>query len=155
VAVTIAEFGAKLERLVDGSSMRRVMAKAGQAGKKAALGAAADDLGGDRRFSNMRRKTALSAGYDDLGDTRVQINFRPAGLWKLAEDGRRKSGKIRPRGRSNGRRRAVMTPLGPRASSSYGPSRGLGTFTDANKDARREVPKAASTAFRDEIGRLF
>jgi hypothetical protein len=149
MASDLAAFGAKLEKVVSGQAMRRVMSKAGAAGKKAALDAAADDLG-DRRFSGMRRKVALSAGYDDLGDTRVTINFRPAGLWKLAESGRHSSGPIRPRGG-----RAVMTPQGPRAVSSYGSSAGLNTFTDANKDARREVPKAAAAAFRAEVGRVL
>jgi hypothetical protein len=150
MADDLAAFGAKLEQVVSGRSMRSVVSKAGAAGKKAALDAAADDLGGDRRFSGMRRKVALSAGYDAAGDSRATINFRPAGLWKLAEDGRHRSGPIRPR-----RARAVMTPQGPRASSSYGASRGLNTFTDANKDARREVPKAAAKAFYAEVGRVF
>jgi hypothetical protein len=150
MANDLAAFGAKLEQVVSGTATRRVMAKAGAAGKKAALDAASDDLG-DRRFSGMRRKVALSAGYDAVGDTRITINFRPAGLWKLAESGRRSSGTIRPRRGG----RAVMTPQGPRASSSYSSSRGLNTFSDANKAARRDVPKAAAKAFYAEVGRVF
>lgn len=155
----LADFGRRLSTLTDSAATGRIANKAGMAGKKAAMDAAADDLGGDRAFSGMRRRVQLSAGYDDAGQGRVQINFRPVGLWKLAEAGRRRSGPIYPRAGSRKglgvtKGRAVRTPEGPRARSSFKPSRGLNTFSDAVKDARREVPKAAAEQFRDEIRRV-
>ncbi len=148
MANDLAAFGARLAQVVDGSAKARIMNKAGMAGKKAALEAASDDLGGDRSFSGMRRKAPLGAGYDVEGDL-VRVNFRPAGLWNLADKGRRSSGPIRPR-----KKRAVLTPQGPRARSSYGPSRGLGTVRDAFKKAHRDVPKAAAQQFHAEVARV-
>jgi hypothetical protein len=146
----LADFGRRLEGIVDTGAKSRIMNKAGAAGKKSALDAAADDLGGDRAMSNLRKGRArLSAGYDaGIGATTV-IKFR--GPWKLANDGRRASGAIWPKAR--GGKRAVMTPMGPRARSSYHPSRGLNTYDDAVKDARREVPKAAFRQLQAEIAK--
>jgi hypothetical protein len=148
----LGDFGRRLVGVMSGASMSRIQNKAGAAGKKSALDAAADDLGGDRAMSNLRKGRArLSAGYDaGIGATTV-INFR--GPWKLANDGRRASGAIWPKAR--GGKRAVMTPQGPRARSSYRPSRGLGTYDDAVKDAQREVPKAAFRQMQAEIARVI
>ena len=148
----LAAFGKRLGDVVDGDAQRRMLNKAGAAGKKSALDAAARDLGGDRSFSGMRRRTKLNAGYDLRGDSEVVINFRPAGLWKLASEGRRRSGAIVPRKR--GGKKALMTPHGPRARSSYGRSRGSHTFDDAVRDAQREIPKAAFRQFQDEVRKV-
>jgi hypothetical protein len=148
VADEFGDFGRRISEIVSPGSTKRILDKGGMAGKKAALDAASKDLGSDRAFSNWRRKVSLSAGYDGAGGSRVQINFRPAGMWRLAERGRQGSGKIRPR-----RGQAVRTPDGLRASSSYGRSRGLNTFTDAVQEAEHEVPKAAAAQFRHEIAR--
>lgn len=152
MANELADFARRVVSITDPASLRRINTKAGMAGKKSALDAAAESLGGDRQFSGMRRKVALSAGFDLNGADSVKVNFRPAGLWRLADQGRRSSGAIRPRKR--GGKRALLTPAGPRASSSYGPSRGLNTYTDAVKDARRSVPKAAAAQFRAEVARV-
>lgn len=149
----------QLEDLASGAANARITQAAGAAGKKSALDALTHDLGGDRRFSGMRRKTALNVGFDAEGGSATVLKFRPAGLWILAESGRRQSGSIYPRGgRGKGkgavRGRAVLTPSGPRASSSYGPSRGLHTFTTAVSDARRTVPDAAAKAIAVEISKF-
>jgi hypothetical protein len=71
----------------------------------------------------------LRAGFDYSGATEIKVNHRPGSVWSLMDQGRRSSGPIYPRigGRRNRRRtvkgRAVMTPYGPRASSSYGSAR--------------------------------
>jgi hypothetical protein len=150
MANELTQFGKRLESLVDGSANRRVLTAAGTAGKKSALDAARADLGGDMAMSNLRRGRAkLSAGYDFEGDSTVAINMR--GPWRLADQGRRASGKIAPkRGR-----KAVRTPFGPRRSSSYGPSRGLDTYQDAVRDAEQSVPKAAAEQFFDEVARVM
>jgi len=144
----LASFGRRIENIVSPAALERMAAKAGAAGKASALDAATHDLG-DRRFSGMRRKAALGAGWDDIGGGQVAINFRPAGLWRLAESGRKGTKPIRPR-RASGRR-AVLTPDGPRARSTSKPSRGLNTYTDAVRDARRSVPKAAAKQFTAEV----
>lgn len=139
----------KVEQVTDPAVLKRMANKAGQAGKKAALDAASDALGGDRKFSGWRGKPALSAGYDVDG-TSVDINFRPPGLWRLAEEGRKKSGEIRPK-----RKRAVRTPDGARGGSSYGRSRGQKAYTQAVRTATKTVPEAAHEQFLDEIRRVI
>jgi hypothetical protein len=161
-----SEFGAvtdwinKVEKVTDPAVTKRCLSKAGQAGKKSALGAASDALGGDRKFSGWPGKPALSAGYDEAGDSSVDINFRPAGMWRLAEEGRKASGTIYPK---SGRRkgggavygRALRTPDGPRAASSFSRSRGTKAYTAAVKDASKTVPEAYHDQFVDEIRRVL
>jgi hypothetical protein len=161
-----ARWSAKLGKLSDPSTFRRALAKAGEAGKKSALEAAAHDLGGDRKMRNLRGG-ALNVRVDEQGLTKVVLNF--TGPWNLAESGRKKSGQIWRRGahvtkggRSTTRRGsakrfngAVRTPDGPRARSSYGPSRGLKTASEAKRKARTSVPKAYHGQFVNELGRIF
>lgn len=159
MADSLLAFAAKMERLTDPATIRRVTTAGARAGKEAGQSAAAADLGADRRFSGMRRKASLNVGYE-VAATEARLSFRPAGLWMLAESGRRNSGRIYPRrgGRKGDAavgRRAVRTPQGPRARSSYGRSRGLGTFKDAVKLAERRVPKAAHGQLVVEIGRTM
>jgi hypothetical protein len=169
----------KVGTITDDASISRVVRAAGVAGKKAALDAAADKLGGDRKFRNFKGKPALNAGYDQSGTSQVVINFRPAGLWKLAESGRHSHGEIFPKRAGNkgrrrvaksaigraggiaainaasGTRRAVSLPDGEaRAHSSYGPSRGLKAYTDAEKKAQQTVPKAAHEQWVQEIAKV-
>ena len=147
----LEDFGRRLAQFTDPATLSRIVNKGGMAAKKSALDAASRSLGPDRAMSNLRRGRAkLNVGYDELGGTKIAINLR--GPWKLAEGGRRKSGKINPKRRSGNR--AVKTPMGPRARSSYGPSRGLGTTTAAVRDAEREAPKAAFRQVQDELRRL-
>lgn len=159
MADSFAEFAARLGKLDDPATLKRIAAKGGDAGKRAALRAAVDSLGGDRRFSGMRRASPLNAGYDDAAGSSVAINLRPAGLWVLAQQGRRRSGPIYPRngsrkGSGPRRGRAVRTPYGPRARSSFRPSRGLGTVEDAMRMMKDDVPRAAAEQFRQEIARI-
>jgi hypothetical protein len=150
----LTAFANRIEKLTDPAMLHRVVQAGGLAGKKAALDAAARELGGDRSMSGLRRKAALGAGFDRSGATEVTINFRPAGLWILASRGRQSSGEIRPRARG-GKRALAGGGFGPVARSRYGPSRGLDTFDDAVKQARRDVPKAAAKQFFIEVGSVF
>jgi hypothetical protein len=149
----LAAFGDKIEKLLDPAALGRVVQEGGMAAKAAALEAAARDLGGDRSFSGMRRKAPLGAGFDRTGATSVVINFRPAGLWRLASQGRRSSGAIKTRGRG-GKRALAGGSFGPVARSRFGPSRGLDTYDDAVKKSQTTVPKAAFRQFTFEIARV-
>lgn len=151
----LTSFAQRVAAITDQSSLVRIVRAGGMAGKKSALEAAAADLGGDRSMSGLRRKAALGAGFDFTGGTEVTINFRPAGLWLLASQGRRSSGQIRPRGRRGRKRALAGNGFGPVARSRYGPSRGLNTFDDAVVGARREVPQAAFKQFQSEVGRAL
>lgn len=156
----LVDFERRMFATVNGEAMRRIGRQAGFAGKDAAFDAARDKLGADRRMSGMRRKVPLGAGFDQPSPTVVALNFRPAGLWSLADQGRKKGGTIYPRRnnrktRSGTRGRAVMTPMGPRYSSSYGPSRGTGVFRLAAARARRDVPNAAFRQLQNELRRAI
>lgn len=173
---TIRKWSANLEQAVSGEAVKRILIKAGTAGKKAALDAAGDTLGGDRKFSHWRGKPALSAGFDVSGPSEVTVKFRPPGLWKLAESGRKNSGDIYPRSGS-GRgtkgsgqkfRRAVTSFTHGQhapaikfsngdyvAHSRYGRSRGVKTYSRATKKASTTVPKAAHEQFVAEVGKVL
>lgn len=125
---------------------------AGAAAKEAAFGAAERDLGSDRTFSGFNRKNArLDAGYD-LTDNGVVLNLRPAGLWNLANYGRRagtgktKGGRVYPRKGRGGGSAVLNTPWGPRANVKASSSRGLGTLKDAETAIESDVFKAVDRA---------
>lgn len=137
----------KVEKIVDADAQKRIVKAMGEAGKKAALDSARASLGGDRKMRNLKG-AALSAEFDTGGAGDGAVRF--GGPWRLAEEGRRKSGMIRPR-----RKRAVLTQRGPRAYSRYGRSRGLKTYTNAVDKARTTVPKAGHDQLLDEISRAL
>lgn len=145
---TPSAVGRTLITLTNPQSLEQISHAMGLAGKKAAADAVRADLGADLRMSNMRSKAKLSSGYD-IEPHGVTLHLRPAGLWNLADKGRRRSGRIRPR---NGR--ALRTPQGPRALSSYRPSRGLNTIDDALTIMQTEVPKAADKAVAELVAKL-
>jgi hypothetical protein len=155
---SLSAYSARFYELVDDDAMRRISRKAGFAGKDAAFEAARAKLGPDRAMSNFKSgRVRLAAGFDQgVKPTQVIIGHRPAGLWSLADAGRKESGAIFPRnGRRKGTRvrdgRAVMTPAGPRARSSYGSSRGLGVFKMAAAKERDQAPEAAFHQLQAEI----
>ena len=158
-ASMLSGYLAKLESTLDDDARRRIMRAAGGATKAAALSAATDTLGSDRAMSNFKGgRVPLGAGYDEAG-WRLSVNHRPKGVWFLAERGRVRTGPIYPR--RNGRKarlpttgRAVMTPAGPRASSTYRPSRGLRTFTIAAARERDDGTKAAWRQLQQEFRRV-
>lgn len=147
MASELIDFGNRVGNILNPSSLKRINMAAGMAAKVAALEAAASDLGGDRMFSGLGR-APLGAGFDVVGPTRIQLNFRPAGLWMLAERGRRPGKTIVPR-----RARALSTPAGPRARSTTGAWGGKGTFSSAARTAQTLVPKAAFAQFKVEVAK--
>lgn len=149
MAGELIDFGARIARITDPAAMGRVTLAAGMAAKTAALAAAAADLGSDRSFSGLGRKVPLGAGFDEVSWSMIRLNLRPAGLWKLAESGRRGGKVIRPR-----RAGALSTPQGPRASSTVGAWGGKGTYSSAVRAARVAVPKAAFKAFQVEVAKV-
>lgn len=161
VVTSIEDYTRKLYGLVDDDAMRRISRAAGFAGKDAGIEAVTETLGADRAMSNFKGgRVKLGVGFDPgIKATEVVLKHGPPGLWMLADKGRNNSGRIYPR--VNGRKgrgpqpgRAVMTPQGPRAASSYSRSRGLGTLRRAAAKERTAVPKAAFRALQVEIGRV-
>jgi len=145
---TPSAVGRTLITLTNSHSLEQISHAMGLAGKKAAQDAVKADLGGDLRMSNLKGNAKLSSGYEIEGDT-VVLSLRPAGLWNLADKGRRRRGTIRPR-----KKRALRTPAGPRSLSSFRPSRGLHTIDDALKIMETEVPKAADKAVTQLVGSI-
>lgn len=140
----LADLRRDLSRLID---LEPVQHAIGLFGKETALNQAKRDLGGDMAFSGWKSKVRLGAGYD-LG-TPVVLNLRPAGMWFLAEDGRKRRGKIRPKKR--GGKIAVSTPQGARYSSSYTRSRGFKSITKIERNIEKGIVKAAEKGVNDMI----
>lgn len=144
----IASLRKDLTALVDATAREKYSHAAGKAAKDAAGDVARRDLGGDMAMSGMRRKVKLSSGYDLTG-TGLTLNLRPAGLWTLADRGRRRVKPVSPR---KSGAQALNTPWGPRASVKGSTSRGLHTIDDAEKqveqDAFKAVDKAITTRLR-------
>jgi hypothetical protein len=145
---TPSAVGRTLITLTNPQSLEQISHAMGLAGKKAASDAVKKDLGNDLRMSNMKGTAKLSSGYEIEGDV-VVLSLRPAGLWNLADKGRRRRGVIRPR-----RKKALRTPQGPRSLSSFRPSKGLNTIDDAIEIMETEVPKAADKAVAELVGRI-
>jgi hypothetical protein len=141
----LADLRRDLGRLLD--NLEPLQHAVGGFAKEEALDAVRRDLGGDMAFSGWRRKVKLGAGYD-IGKP-VILNLRPAGMWFLAEDGRKRSKKFGPKRR--GGKKAVLTPRGPRANSTSTRSRGLNTLTDTQQAIERGIVKAAEQGMNEII----
>ena len=141
----------EVEDLTSGASFTRIQRYVGGKSKAIALGDAAKDVGGDRSLRNFRGgRVKMGAGWDPTS-TGIAVNFRPPGLWKLVDRGRIRTGPIFPKRRG---KRAVLTPHGPRARSSFKRSRGLNTFTEAKNDIQRQSGHHTDVAIARELRRI-
>jgi hypothetical protein len=153
VAGDLGDLARKLNQVQQGVDNPRVIRAAGMAAKKATLEVARGVSGGDGRLSGWgKRGVKLGAGYDEAGSGRVQINLRPAGVWKVMEDGRRGGKVVRPKRKKV---KAFATPYGPRASFRLGATSGKGAITKAAKESRGEAVKAASREVNQILREVF
>ena len=156
MADTLSSLNADIARLQKELTGDAMMTRVGLAAKKAALEAAAADLGADRAMSGFRRRNAsLNARYDVTSGSAINLELYPKGLWMLANDGRRRlpaGGRIYPRKRGA---KALNTPWGPRASVAASRSKGLGTLADAERNAETEAYKAADRQVEVAIRAVF
>ena len=155
---TFGSVAADLRALFDNSTIDSYRHVAGKAAKEAAADAAKGDLGADMAMSNFRRRVPLKSGYEFEAGTSLVLGLRPAGLWNLADRGRRTEGLIKPRRRGG---KAALDAGFPdkygrplRALSRFGPSRGLGTVDDAEKRIEVDVVKAVDRAVAERVGRF-
>lgn len=149
---------ADLTKFVDDLSDDTLKHVAGKAAKEAAFDVAERDLGLDRAFSGFKRKNARLDGGYDVTDSGVTLNLRPAGLWNLANDGRRAgTGKARggviyaKRNRSGKGGRAMTTPHGVKSAVQTSRSRGMSTLADAEKAVEQDTFKAVDRAIGERI----
>jgi hypothetical protein len=133
------------------SDLEPVQFAMGMEAKDAAHDAIERSVGADRQLSGLGRRARLAAGFD-LGNP-VMLNLRPKGLIMLADKGRTRTTQILPRARRRrgGRRVAVSTPQGPRASAMSRPSRGNPIIEPLLRDLETRVPKAAQAAITDHV----
>ena len=139
-----------LTALVDQSAIDALKHVAGKAGKDAALDVIARDLGSDRAFGGMRRQVPLKVGYDVEAGPSMTFNLTPAGLWVLADKGRRRPRRAYSRRRRDraGRRGGKMVILyGFRISAAPSFWRGFGSIDTATVD----IGKAAFAAIDREM----
>ena len=102
----LADLSRDLSRLLD--DLEPLQHAVGGFAKETAQDEVQRALGNDRSFSGLRRKAALGAGYDTSSP--VILNLRPAGLWFLADEGRKRRKRIFPRTRDG--RQAVISTTG-------------------------------------------
>ena len=151
---SFAEYGAALASTLDEDALTRMSHAAGRAGRDAATHQIKRKLGADQAMSNWKlhkaRNTKVTAGYDLRKPESVDVNMRPKGLVILSTKGRRGYGII-----DTDRYSAVRTPDGPRAYSTWGPSRGTGLLAEAREDMAEDVPKAHQKAYVAELRRAM
>jgi hypothetical protein len=162
----IGSYARRMYDLLDTPTQRAVANAAGRAAKDEAFDAARPTLGGDMVMSRFKSGKVELKIFDTMGKSpgTVVLKHGPAGLWKLADEGRKGTAPIYPRtkkatgGKPAGRTgskalggRAVMTPQGPRSQSRYTPSRGLGTFKRAAAAERRSAPPAGFHELQRQI----
>lgn len=157
----LGAYGKRLQSLTDPPALHRVQTAAGMAVKESTLDVAAQDLGGDRVFSGWRKPIRLGAGFDaELGSSRLTLNLRPVGLWILADKGRQRTGTVYPRtdsdrkGKKAVKGKALLTPMGFRSTTTFAPSRGLGTIGTAQDAAGPAAMSAAGRAITVELARV-
>jgi hypothetical protein len=149
----LGDMARKLNHVAQGIESPRVVRKAGMAAKNASLSVAKDVSGGDGKLSRWGRKgVRMGVGYDEAGPGRVQINYRPAGVWRVMEEGRKGGKIVKPKRRGV---KALNTPYGPRASIKLGASRGKGAITKAVDKSRDEAVKAASSEVKQILREVF
>ena len=147
---SFSAWGAALAGTVDDDALTRMSHAAGKAGKDAANHQIKRALGADQAMSNWKlhkaRNTRVTAGYDLNKPESVDVNMRPKGLVILSTKGRGGYGVI-----DTDIYDAVRTPEGPRANSSWGPSRGTGLLGKAREDMAEDVPRAHNRAYQREL----
>jgi hypothetical protein len=157
-----------LERTLTAAELRPVAGAAGQAAKAVATRTLVEVLGGDMAMSNLTARGGvprrLGVGYDVAADGQaVTVNHRPAGLWVLADDGRKRAGVIFPRSATGrrgkaARRGAALAVPGadrPRSSSRYTASRGTGVLRKAIAREYDAAPEAAADAYTVALRRAM
>jgi hypothetical protein len=146
----------RLGHVFDSGAQKRIVTAGGIAGKKASLLAAAKSLGSDLAMSNFKKgKVKLQVGFDVVSDHEVKMNYRPDGIWILADKGRKRSKTVRRKKKQGGT--FVMPPASPSFRSSFisQPSRGVGTLTDAINAAKEAAPLAAYAQVNIEIAKAI
>ena len=151
MAGELAGLGARLTSIVDPAAQGRIVRAAGMAAKRAALDAAARDVGPERTFSGFKRKVRLNVGFDPIGHTKIELKLRPAGLWALAERGRRGTKRVAVGGRGRRRIGPMVTPYGVKSAFTSKPSRGLNTIDHAVRAGVRDSGRAADRQVQGEI----
>jgi hypothetical protein len=129
----MAEWAAEFGRGVLGTTpSTRIIRASTRAAQRGAQSGAASRIGADMRLSGFKGgRVKLSVRGTPISAREGALDFRPPGLWVLANTGRKAEGDIFPRrgakrgapGKKVTPGRAVRTPEGPRARSSYGPQR--------------------------------
>ncbi|CAN5838328.1 hypothetical protein BH24ACT5_BH24ACT5_04800 [soil metagenome] len=142
MAGELSKAGADIERIFSVASLRRASQAAADVGKTSAEDVADQAIGGGT-FSGMPGRRL--ATVETVRDDGARIDFVPAGLWMLAEQGRRRAvAKVTPRSAAAA---ALRTPWGPRASVKGSTSPGKQALTKAYDRITDAVPEAVGDEF--------
>lgn len=114
------------------TDMRATLTKVGVEGKKLIDREVRKDFGGDLAMSNWRRRrpVKLRSGFEQPADNTLAFNPKPAGLWQVAEQGRRSGSRTR---RRRGGNRQTVT-------KTWGASKGKFTWTRSQRQLVDKTP---------------
>ncbi len=140
MAGELSRAGADIAAIFSPASLARAATAAGADAEKSATDAANETIGGGS-FSGLPGKR-LNTSHTVNGNV-CRVDFVPAGLWLLAELGRRRGpAKIVPI-----TAKALSTPYGPRRSVKGSTSRGKRSLTIAYTKIEQSVPEAVGDEF--------
>ncbi len=134
-----AQMQRKMTRAADEIQRARqtALSQAGMAAKNIGLAEIRSDTG-DGTLSGFKRGGKVGVRYDVQGDT-VSVRMT-GGAAAILERGRQKAKPIRPR-----KKRAILTPWGPRASATGSTTPGHHTFDHTMTRATPRMVTAART----------
>lgn len=112
-------------------------------------------LGADMAFSGWRKRPKLKVGFDLVSDHEARFRGKPAGMWIVAEKGRRAGARAPKKGS-----KILRTPWGPRRYTAARPlivggTAGKAVFTKGSERAQKEAPKRVHVEVRKAIGEVF
>jgi hypothetical protein len=129
------------------ADMRATLVKVGVEGRKIIEKEVRKDFGADLAMSNWRRRkpVKLRVGFEVPKDSLLEFNPKPAGIWQVAEQGRRSGSRPPRRRRGSGRR-------GP---SSWGPSKGKRTWSRSQRELVAKTPETFRRIQRKRVVDAF
>lgn len=158
MADSIQQAAAKFGKLADqlaGQHLRQLTVRVATLSKPDFDKEVVSALGGDMAFSGWRKRPKLKIGFDMKSDHQAEFKGKPAGLWVVAEKGRRPGARAPKKGS-----RVLVTPWGPRRYNAdrpliVGGTAGKAVFSKGAARMGKEAPKRVHVEVRKQIGEVF
>lgn len=158
MADSFAQAAAKFQKLSDklnGPGLRSIVTRVATQSKGDFDKEVVAALGSDMTFSGWRKHPKLKVSFDLVSDHQAKFRGKPAGIWKVAERGRRSGARAPKKGV-----KVLATPWGLRRYSSQRPlivggTAGKAVFSKGSDRAGKEAPKRVHVEVRKAIGEVF